>query len=110
MLISAPLSRRDERRESRQRVLGVECNRGRVLDISSRGMRVLTHTRWREGEMLPVTLRCGAMRITTPARCVWARREGWFSWLIGVAFEHATDEQRRRVGDIASAHTQRMAA
>lgn len=109
-VIAGPSSKRDARRESRLLVQSIDCNRGRVLDISSRGMRVISRTRWKEGEMLPVTLRSGAMRVTTPARCVWARREGWFSWVIGVAFEHATDEQRRRVGDIASAHTQRAAA
>lgn len=100
----------ERRREARVSAHDVSCNRGKVVDMSSRGMRIVSRSKWREGEMLPLTLQCGAMRVTTPARCIWARREGMFTWVIGVAFMHATDEQRRRVSDIANAHTARRAA
>ena len=83
-----------ERREStRTDVRGVGCDRGRVVDISARGMRLISARRWREGQRRSVSLSNGDTRLTIEARCIWCRQDSMFSHAIGLAFDDPSAEQ-----------------
>lgn len=99
-----------DRRFGRVRVEGLTCNRGRIIDLSIRGMRVRACGTWAPGEHKAVTLRSAGTTLTLPATCVWSRREGIMRWTIGLSFESATPDQLRVVGEMALAHSARLDA
>jgi hypothetical protein len=97
---------RERRRARRIRVKGLICDRGEVIDLSTKGMRLRVHRRWNEGHVRTITIVDGESSVPVEARCVWCRQEGMFSHVVGLAFQHtdATDVQRlARITAIASA-------
>lgn len=106
--IARAKSRSDERRgNGRFGVEDLKSNLGPVIDLSGRGARIVTKFRWDEGEGREVTLRGTHMSVTIHARCVWARKEGWRRYVVGVAFEDCTPEQRTVLGELARRYTTR---
>lgn len=100
-----PLPKGAERRRSaRKDVSGLWCDRGQVLDLSARGMRLVSLRRWAEGQLRRVSLTDGSRSVTLIARCVWCRQEGMFSHSLGLAFEPANAEEERTIAAMASDH------
>lgn len=100
-----PLPRGAERRrDSRADVSGLWCDRGQVIDLSARGMRLTSLRRWAEGQIRRVSLTDGSRSVTLTARCVWCRQEGMFSHSLGLAFEPANAEEERMIAAMASDH------
>lgn len=95
-------TRRERREHERALVRGVSCDRGRVVDLSSRGMRVTSARRWREGQRRVVSISNGTIRLSIEARCVWCRQDGMFSHAIGLAFDDPTPAQESMLADIAA--------
>lgn len=97
-----------ERRDSdRLKTVGVHCNRGKVIDLSTRGMRLRTFRRWKEGQRRIVTLFDEHSRVTLEAKCVWVRplANGTpFQRVVGLCFEHAIPEQERALTRLAETH------
>jgi hypothetical protein len=97
-----------ERRDSdRLKTVGVLCNRGRVIDLSTRGMRLRTFRRWKEGQRRIITLSDEHARVTLEAKCVWVRpvANGTpFQRVVGLCFEHAIPEQERALAKLAETH------
>ncbi len=98
----------DNRSVGRLQVDGLSCDRGRVIDLSIRGMRMRSRRGWGVGQRREVELVSGGTRLRLPARCVWARRDGIFSWTIGLAFEGATPEQLRVAAELSLLHEARL--
>lgn len=95
-------SLRAERRDSdRIKVKGLWCDRGQVLDLSERGMRLNTLRRWSEGFSRTITIVDGPDRATVEARVVWCRQIGSFSHLVGLAFIEPTPAAAQALRRIA---------
>jgi hypothetical protein len=73
------------------------CNRGRVMDLSTRGMRLCTRRGWAEGEQRRVVLRHGDGCATVVAECVWRRRDGALRSVVGLAFVYPGEEAVRLI-------------
>lgn len=97
-----------QRTSGRLHVEGLTCDRGRIIDLSVRGMRVRCKRGWIVGQRREVTLASPRVRLRLPARCVWARRDGFFSWTVGLAFDGATPDQLRDVAELALIHAARL--
>lgn len=83
----------DRRAVARARVQMMWCDRGSVIDLSPRGMRLSTTRRWQEGQRRRITI-CDTKRsITVEARCIWCNQEGLFSHHVGLSFDRVTDQQ-----------------
>lgn len=94
-----------ERRDSdRLKTVGVACSRGTVVDLSTRGMRLKTWRRWKEGQRRLVTLHDPTTRVTLEGKCVWVRKVSLFRSLVGVCFEHAVPEQERALANLVETH------
>lgn len=98
----------NERRDAdRLKTVGVRCNRGAVVDLSTRGMRLRTFRRWKDGQRRIITLFDGHSRVTLEAKCVWVRpiANGMpFQRVVGLCFEHAIPEQERALARLAETH------
>lgn len=94
-----------ERRDSdRLKTVGVMCNRGKVIDLSTRGMRLQTWRLWKDGQRRIVTVYDEQSRVTLEAKCVWVRPLGPFRRVVGLCFEHAIPEQERALATLAQTH------
>lgn len=90
----------ERRRGHRAEVAGLWCDRGQVIDLSTRGMRMTSLRRWSEGQVRRVTIADSQHHATVDARCVWCRQEGLFHHLVGLSFEDTTPEQERLIARI----------
>lgn len=94
-----------ERRDSdRLKTVGVACNRGVVVDVSTRGMRLKSWRRWKEGQRRLITLHDPHTRVTLEGKCVWVRKVSPFRSLIGICFEHPIPEQERALANLVQTH------
>jgi hypothetical protein len=93
---------RERRRADRVRVKGLLCDRGEVIDLSTKGMRLRVHRRWHEGHVRTITVVEGGVAVPVEARCVWCRQEGMFNHVIGLAFQHTTERDVERLAEIAA--------
>lgn len=106
--IARARSRPDERRNNgRFGVEDLKSNAGPVIDLSGRGARIVSKFRWEEGERRDLTLKGASMSVTVHTRCVWVRKEGWRRYVIGLAFEECTNEQRVVLAELARRYTTR---
>ena len=92
----------ERRAVERIAVKGLWCDRGHVIDLSPRGMRLRTYRRWPEGQVRAITVVDGAVSVPVEARCVWCRQEGMFSHLVGLSFGPMPDEQTVRLAEITA--------
>lgn len=104
------ISERWSNRRSGGRVstIGLRSCRGRVVDLSKSGLRLATRLPWREGDEREVVLSGSSLGVRLRARCVWVRREGMFSYVVGLAFQHVNDEQAIGLSELARAHSARL--
>lgn len=88
----------DRRRDKRTRRAALTCNRGRVIDLSTRGMRLSTRRPWPERTQRRVILRHDGRCVTVWAECVWRRRESGLRHTVGLAFVNPSDEAAMLIG------------
>jgi hypothetical protein len=94
----------ESRRAPRGSVSGVSCTAGRIVDFSTRGLRLTSRRRWTEGQRLAIRLKgvgTPPEGIQVTATCVWARREGWFRHVVGVAFQDMDGGTRQALEALA---------
>jgi hypothetical protein len=83
-----------ERRDAKRKAVhGIWCDKGQVVDMSERGMRLTMQLRWQEGKTRKVTVSDESECVTLDARCVWCRQEGLFVHAVGVAFDGMSEEK-----------------
>lgn len=87
----------DRRSGDRVTVAGLWCDRGQIIDLSPRGMRMMSFRRWHEGQERRVTIADGKHSATVIARCVWCRQDGLFSHQMGLAFESIGEDDVRAI-------------
>jgi len=92
--VPAPVARKRERRIFGRSILSagagpIACDRGRIIDFSSRGMRLATRSRWAEGQCRAITVTVEDHDYHAEARCIWCRQDGLFSHVVGIAIESA---------------------
>ncbi len=86
---------KERRNSKRSSVHGIWCDKGQVVDMSERGMRLKMQRRWQEGKTRKVTVSDDSECVTLDARCVWCRQEGLFLHAVGVAFDEVPDEKAK---------------
>lgn len=94
---------RDRRIDTRLPMVGLTCDRGRIVDLSETGARIESRRPWKEGAVRPVTITDELGSVTIPGRCVWLVREGFFRHSMGVHFVSVNAEQAQRLASIAAA-------
>lgn len=95
---------RERRGSGRHPVSGLWCDRGQVLDLSGRGLRLQSPRRWQEGRVCSVALGDGDVSISVEARCVWCRQDGLFSHQLGLVFEECSPETVEQIARLVAAH------
>lgn len=80
------------------------CDAGGVIDLSTRGMRVLAVKAWQEGQVRPLTLTDGPHSLTIEARCVWSRSDADRHVIVGLAFDHVEPHQEGMLIRFATEH------
>lgn len=83
----------ERRGVSRKPVHGIWCDKGQVVDMSDRGMRLKMQRRWHEGKVRKVTVSDESECVTVDARCVWCRQDGLFLHSVGLAFDGVPAEK-----------------
>jgi hypothetical protein len=78
------------------------CNAGRVVDVSTRGMRLQSWRRWKPGQRRSITLIEGSAVVRVEAECVWCRKIGTMRHTIGLAFTTVSPESAKLLGEIVS--------
>jgi len=110
------LNRRDDSvddRRSAGRILTdpVRCNAGSVLDLSCTGARMLPFSRWKVGDVRPVSFSfsSGDGAVTVKARCAWVRKRGLFGLgqIVGLQFVDVTMPERTALTRIATSSAKR---
>jgi hypothetical protein len=80
----------ERRRFGRLKGGNLQCNRGRVLDLSAGGMRLRSGRRY--STRLTVDLWTATRRVTILAELVWTKRLGFRRYEIGLEFRDVTEE------------------
>ncbi len=94
----------NKRSTGRLRPGSLMCDHGRVLDISSGGMRVLTRGKPRvsEGKVFPTHLRTPAGDLRVMCYTVWLKKIGFRRWELGVRFVDVTHDIRSALSVLAA--------
>ena len=82
----------DRRRTRRATATNATCNKGRVIDLSTKGMRLAVRRPWPEGQQRRVILRHAGQCITLWAECVWRRKDAPLKHTIGLAFVNPDED------------------
>lgn len=100
----------NRRNSLRSRTTGLYTDQGKVIDLSTRGMRLRCSRRWNEGQRRTIHIRHADIEVEVSARCVWCRQEGLLSHTVGLAFDHISAETAEQLESLAFACTQSQAA
>ncbi len=93
---------RNARRVRGTAVKELSCNHGRVIDVSTRGMRLQTRRKWKAGQRRVITLCEDTLCVRIEAECVWCRKIGTFKHTIGLAFTTVSPESADLLSQIVS--------
>lgn len=78
------------------------CSAGRVVDVSTRGMRIQCRRRWKPGQKRTITLIEGSMLVRVEAESVWCRKVGTMRHTVGLAFTTVSPESAELLSQIVS--------
>jgi hypothetical protein len=80
----------------------VLCSAGRVIDVSTRGMRIQCRRRWKTGQKRTITLIEGSLMVRVEVECVWCRKVGTLKHTAGLAFTTVSPESAEMLNQIVS--------
>jgi hypothetical protein len=83
----------------------LSCNMGRVVDVSTRGMRLQSRRKWKAGQRRVVTLCEDTLCVRVEAECVWCRKVGALKHTIGLAFTTVSPESAELLSQIVARQT-----
>jgi hypothetical protein len=72
------------RKSGRMLVEGIKCNRGKLLDLSKSGAKLLTRRNWPEGEKRQIVLTGSRVQVMVTAECRRCEKLGMFRYVIGL--------------------------
>jgi len=90
----------NKRRFGRARIERVDCDRGRVLDLSRTGMRLQSWRTWKDGERREISLMGQNIGTTVVAKCVWVKRESTFKHVMGLEFEGMSETTKAVIKEL----------
>ena len=90
----------DHRRAGRFTVRQLQCNLGRVLDLSSSGVRLLSRRKLRGWHEITLFDKDGGVRIEAEVR--WSRRHGLWKHEIGLQFLNVTPDVATKLTKLVS--------
>lgn len=91
----------NRRRSGRLPQEGIACDLGRVLDLSSGGMRVVTSRRLKAGSTMQIRLFAHSVQCELEVRVAWVRAIGLVRREIGLIFENVPESVARTIAAIA---------
>jgi hypothetical protein len=94
----------ERRRSERTPISHLVCDAGGVIDLSTRGMRVLAEKPWHEGQIKNLTLTDGPHSVTIEARCIWSHPDADRHHVIGLAFDRIEPQQEGMLLRFATEH------
>lgn len=74
------------RKSGRMLVEGIQCSRGRLLDLSKSGAKILCRRNWPRGERRTLVLTGARVQVTVTAECRRVEKLGMFRHVVGVEF------------------------
>jgi hypothetical protein len=74
------------RKSGRMLVEGIKCSRGRLLDLSKTGARILSKSSWKRGERRQLVLTGSRVQVRVTAECRHCEKLGMFKHVVGVQF------------------------
>lgn len=84
---------------------GLACSEGRIADLSMGGAMLLRRRPWALGDERDVTLESDRNApLTFRCRCVWTKREGPWSYSIGITFEGLSGRNQLDLARIMEQH------
>ncbi|MFU8829895.1 MAG: PilZ domain-containing protein [Phycisphaerales bacterium] len=96
------LDDRESRRVSGSAVAKLLCNSGRVIDVSTRGMRLQSRRKWKTGQRRLITLCEADLCVRVEAECVWCRKIGTLKHTVGLAFTTVSPESAELLSQIVA--------
>lgn len=93
----------ERRRHGRLKCDSTDCTLGELVDISASGMRVMRRGRspYRIGFEFKLDLWMDQMKIPVKVRLVHIEKRGFRRRILGLEFIDQSDEQRRRIVEVA---------
>lgn len=98
------------RRAGRVACEALQCDNGKVLDLSRTGarLRIRSWSSPRKGQKRGLVLQtCDGARVGFPCRVAWFRRVVWGVYEVGVEFVGLTPDQQSQLSTIATMHADR---
>jgi c-di-GMP-binding flagellar brake protein YcgR len=106
------IPKRDEerRRHGRLRCDSARCELGELIDLSASGMRVRRrgHCSFRNGHEVQVQIGFERNMVSVNARVVHVEKRGFRVRIVGFEFVDLTDEQRRKIVELARNATDQL--
>ena len=99
----------ERRRHGRLKCDSTDCALGELIDLSASGMRVLRKGRspYKIGSEFKIDLWMDQTKIPVTVRLVHIEKRGFRKRVLGLEFINQSDEQRRRIVELArTAHDQ----
>jgi hypothetical protein len=93
-----------QRKSGRMRVEGISCNRGKVVDLSKNGAKIISRTPWKEGRRQNIMITGARVRVCVPAVCKHIHKIGWRKYLIGVEFQGIDSNLSGAVKELVRTH------
>lgn len=75
------------RGSGRMLVEGIKCNRGKLVDLSKHGAKIIVKRRWRVEERHKLILTGSRVRVTVIAECRHVAKIGFRRHIVGLKFE-----------------------
>lgn len=97
---------RRDRRRVQFRTDDLCCSLGRIVDMSTRGVRV--SRRWAMtpgGDIFTFTIRSGRDELTLRGACVWSRKSGFMQHMAGIALAAMTTEETQLLRAFIDRHS-----
>lgn len=95
------LNAADRRASRRTGVNGFSCDRGRVVDLSPTGLRLVTFSRWSEGQVRSISLADAQTKVELAARCMWCKPDSLLTHAVGLAFITPSAEEVQAIEELA---------
>jgi len=96
----------ERRQAGRFYVLDLPCGRGKVLDLSGTGVRLLTRRAWSVGSSRRVRFGRGERRVELLCSCAWRERIGTFTWIVGLTFQDVDEAGRSTLVALVRRHAE----
>ncbi|MGD9688870.1 MAG: PilZ domain-containing protein [Phycisphaerales bacterium] len=95
----------NKRKKGRVRAELLSTSLGRAVDLSETGARLERRGAYdlEPGATVLIALSSPQRQLSCPARVIWVRKTGWFTWQIGLEFLDQSETFRRSLRELSMA-------